>query len=129
MGAISRLVRRNGLFYYRMATPRRLAAQLGRRELKLSLRTRDPLEAHEAACLRQHVDQLRRHPAQQIFPSAVVADAEELVAEMQTISGVPAKPDREAMQRACDGVMRAQIENAPILAAPFEGAAQRDRAA
>jgi integrase len=180
MASISRLVRRNGLFYYRMATPRRLAAHLGRKELKLSLRTRDPLEArvrarllsnafdvlfagatmpqmsafeinervksyfqaalnqslehsqllpsdpavdlaHEVAFLREHVDQLRQHLARQVFTPTVVADAEELVTEMQTTAGSPAKPDREALQLACNGVMRAQIENARILAAQLEG--------
>jgi uncharacterized protein DUF6538 len=42
---LAHLVVRNGLYYWRAAVPRALNARLGRRELKCSLRTRDPREA------------------------------------------------------------------------------------
>ena len=36
------LTRRNGTFYFRMALPRGLSSEIGRREIKLSLQTSDP---------------------------------------------------------------------------------------
>jgi hypothetical protein len=54
--------------------------------------------AHEVSFPRLHVGQRRQHLARKVFTPAVVADAEERVTEMRTGSGVPAKPDREALQ-------------------------------
>ena len=43
--SIARVVRRGDTFYFRMAVPRQLAARLGKRELKVSLRTCNPVDA------------------------------------------------------------------------------------
>lgn len=41
----TRLAKRGGVFYYRMAVPKHLTARVGRAEVTASLRTRDPLRA------------------------------------------------------------------------------------
>jgi hypothetical protein len=46
--SIARVVRRGDTFYFRMAVPRQLAARLGKRELKVSLRTCSPGAARAA---------------------------------------------------------------------------------
>lgn len=43
--SIARVVRRGDVFYFRMAIPRRLMRRLGKRELKVSLRTSNPVDA------------------------------------------------------------------------------------
>ena len=43
--SIARVVRRGDTFYFRMAVPRQWAARLGKRELKVSLRTCNPIDA------------------------------------------------------------------------------------
>ena len=43
--SIPRVVRRGDVYYFRMAVPDRLASTLGKREIKLSLRTCDPTES------------------------------------------------------------------------------------
>lgn len=45
MASITRLVRRGEIFYFRMAVPRQLVPRMRRSELKVSLRTSDPLAA------------------------------------------------------------------------------------
>ena len=45
MVSTPRLVRRNGVFYYRMAVPKTLVARVRRQELSASLRTTNAAEA------------------------------------------------------------------------------------
>ncbi|WP_430695034.1 DUF6538 domain-containing protein [Rhodopseudomonas rhenobacensis] len=45
MQLLPRLVRRDAIFYFRMAVPRQLVPRAGRSEIKASLRTSDPLTA------------------------------------------------------------------------------------
>lgn len=45
MASVTRLVRRGAMFYFRMAVPRQLVPRMRRSEVKVSLRTSDPLAA------------------------------------------------------------------------------------
>ena len=80
MAAISRLVQRDGTFYFRMATPQRLIPVIGRREIKTSLRTRDPLTAKVTArALSNAFDVLFARLG--TMPAVPVADINEKVRE------------------------------------------------
>ena len=173
--SVSRVVRRGDTFYFRMAIPRQLVDRLGRREVKLSLRTCSLRDARlrgrllsnamdilfegvsimpsmtlqtindrireyfqaclnkslehayllptdpaidiswEVASLRQRVEDLREQLVRQSFSAPVRAEAQELlVASGQTV-------DMDALRHASNAVLRAEIEDARILAARLSG--------
>lgn len=178
MLSTTRLVRRGEVYYFRMAVPCHLASRAERSEVKVSLRTSDPLAAKvrvrllsnaldvlfkglevmpqvskatiderikdyfqsclnrslehshdlrrdrvvvlakEVAYLRDCVEVMRKELTAHAFSQSVVADATLLLTQITSDTG---KPDPEALQYACDAVLRAKIENARILAALLSG--------
>ena len=48
LASTPRLVKRRGVFYYRMAVPRHLVDRVGRQELSATLRTSDPVQARQS---------------------------------------------------------------------------------
>jgi integrase len=72
----------------------------------------------EVDFLRKQVEDLRRKLARQTFSTAVVETAKELLAQSPSD---PSPPALEAVQIACSGILRANIENARILGAKLQG--------
>lgn len=177
MRSMPRLVRRDGVFYFRMAVPKPLVPAPRRTEVKTTLRTGDlslaktrarrlseacdalfrelkrmpELTQEEIDCrlraymqeslnkglelarfmpgdtvdtnaevigLRDDIKRLRQQLASQSFKEDVVATAKRLLS--QPPSGSEHLP-LSAIQHASEGVARARIENARILAARLEG--------
>lgn len=174
--SIARVVRRGDTFYFRMAIPRHLAARLGKRELKVSLRTCSPMDAkvrgrvlsnamdvlfnglpsmpsvspqvikerirvsfqellnkslewsyllptdpacdisHEVEYLHSRVEQLRKELTSQSFSQPIRDEAQALLAS----AGQPGA-DFDALQHACNAIVRAKMEDARILAARLSG--------
>lgn len=174
--SVPRVVRRGNSFYFRMAVPRLLIGRLGKREVKVSLRTCNPVDANvrgrmlsnaldllfaglpemknttterikdqirvyfqqclntslehsyllptdpgwdlgsEIAYLQAHVEQLRAQLKSQSFEQSVRLEAREVLAAAgQSVT------DTDALQHACNAVVRAKMEDARILAARLSG--------
>jgi integrase len=176
--SVPRVVRRGDTFYFRMGVPLRIQQRVGQRELKLSLRTSDPMAARvrgrmlsnaidilfeelprmaklttpeiqnrirnyfqsclnrslertldfaqdpgvdvsaEITYLRQKVEALRARLSAQAFDDDIL-DAARGVVEPGGATGQPLTPD--VLSQASIGVMRAEIENARVLAAMLAG--------
>lgn len=171
-----RLVRRDGVFYFRMAVPKALVPAMRRTEVKATLRTGDftiartrarrlseacetlfgemrrmpeltlaeidgRLRAYmqdsldrglelarfmpgdtvdvnaEVIGLRGDIEQLRKQLASRSFTPDVIATAHHLLAETSAGGHLPLG----SVRHASEGVARARIENARILAARLEG--------
>lgn len=172
-----RLVRRDGVFYFRMAVPKQLVPALRRTEVKTTLRTSDlptarrrtrrlseafetlfeelgrmPDQTFEAidarvreymqaslnkglelarfmpgdtvdtnaevVGLREDINRLRDQLASQTFAPDIVSTARSLLAQAPSDG---AFQTLDAVHHASEGVARARIENARILAARLEG--------
>jgi integrase len=72
----------------------------------------------EIAGLNRSIAELRDELKRQAFRHSVVKDATTLLQQTSTANG---SPDPEALQLACNAVLRAKIENARILAAQLAG--------
>jgi integrase len=72
----------------------------------------------EVGYLRDSVAQMRMQLAMQTFSHSVVQDATSLLQQSSPEAG---SPDPEALQYACNTVLRAKIENSRILAAQLSG--------
>ena len=175
--SMPRLVRRDGVFYFRVAVPKPLVPVLRRTEVKTTLRTgelsvaktrarrlREACDAlfgdlrrmpdltqeeidrrlraymqeslnnglefarfipgdtidtnAEVIGLRDDIKRLREQLASQLFKEDVVATAKHLLSQPPS---VPGHLPLSAIQHASEGVARARIENARILAARLEG--------
>ncbi|MDB6146423.1 MAG: hypothetical protein JWO45_87 [Spartobacteria bacterium] len=72
----------------------------------------------EIAYLHRSVTEMRAELSRQSFRQSVVSDATELLKQIPT-SNAPTDP--EALQLACNAILRAKIENARILAGQLAG--------
>lgn len=72
----------------------------------------------EVTYLRKQVEDLRQKLARQAFSAAVVETAKSLLAQSPSD---PKPPALEAVEIACSGILRADIENARILSAQLQG--------
>ena len=172
-----RLVRRDGVFYFRMAVPKQLVPAMRRAEVKTTLRTgdlsiarsrarrlseafetlfgelgampdttfevidarvREYMQASlnkglelarfmpgdtvdsnaEVIGLREDIKRLRDQLASQTFASDIVGTARKLLEQAPSEAGFQTL---DAVHHASEGVARARIENARILAARLEG--------
>jgi hypothetical protein len=88
-------------------------------ELSLDLPA-DPMidVANEIAMLKEYAHELRSGLALQTYQSPVPIEAEEL---LSSLDKPPPKADIDAFRLAANGIMRAKIENARILAAMLAG--------